>query len=577
MPIAESFDAKETARRQWRELKSATLFALMLCCAIALSLNLVDPDLWGHVQYGEDWLAAGELPQTASHTFTAEGHPWINHENLAELAMAEGFRWLGPYGMLMVKCLLGVGILGAMVLVARRQDAHPLLAWAMMLLVARNLTAFFPMRPQLLSFVWCAVMLVMLDRAFTYWSERRQIDWRWLWPLPLLFVVWTNSHGGFVAGLCIVGAYFAGRMIELAVTRGRACWRDLVHLAAIGLGCLAATLVNPYGIGLHRWLAESLAMPRPEITEWLAPNPTDPVFWPFVALALLAIVCLVATQRRRDWTQIAILVLVGWQASLHLRHIAIFALLCGFWIPGHLQSAFMRLLPSSNSKLPVITLSPWLRRIAVVMLVAAIGMQSYLLTGRLFDFPVRRDHYPVDAVQFMADHHLDGKLVVCFNWAQYAIAALEPDVQVGFDGRFRTCYPQEVVDMHFDFLLGEADGMRSRSPDSGPVDGTRVLQYGQPDMVLVDRRYKNAVGVMKAEALSDDPEWTLLYCDRTAELWGRRERYNRLASPHYFPLALRVLDPEPRDGAVQWPALPEREETTQLAEAEPAEPAHTDN
>ena len=34
---------------------------------------------------------------------------------------------------------------------------------------------------------------------------------------------------------------------------------------------------------------------------------------------------------------------------------------------------------------------------------------------------------------------------------------------------FRTCYPQEVVDMHFDFLVGENDGKRSRSASSGPT------------------------------------------------------------------------------------------------------------
>jgi hypothetical protein len=55
---------------------------LALGCAWMLSLNLVDPDLWGHIRYGQDWLAAGELPRAATHTFTAVGHPWINHENL---------------------------------------------------------------------------------------------------------------------------------------------------------------------------------------------------------------------------------------------------------------------------------------------------------------------------------------------------------------------------------------------------------------------------------------------------------------------------------------------------------------
>ena len=49
-----------------------------------------------------------------------------------------------------------------------------------------------------------------------------------------------------------------------------------------------------------------------------------------------------------------------------------------------------------------------------------------------------------------------------FKWAQYAIAAFgvnsdeRPHLKVAFDGRFRTCYPQELVDMYFDFAIGDA-------------------------------------------------------------------------------------------------------------------------
>jgi hypothetical protein len=274
---------------------------------------------------------------------------------------------------------------------------------------------------------------------------------------------------------------------------------------------------------------------------------------------------LLGTRQRRDWVQIAILALVAWQASMHLRHIAFLALLCGFWLPVHLQSALGRLLPQSVGKLPVMRLSTWMRRSAIGVLLASVGLQSFALARRLNDFPVERNFYPVDAVQFMVDHQLEGKLVVSFNWAQYAIAALAPEVKVAFDGRFRTCYPQEIVDMHFDFLLGEFDGKRSRSPSSGPIDGSRVLKYGSPDLVLLDRRYEESVAVMRDEVDKDSPEWVLLYRDRIGELWGRADRYDKPSSGHYFPVAARVQDASPRDGAVQWPALPRRSEGSHLA------------
>jgi hypothetical protein len=545
----------------------ATLTAIVLSCAVALSLNLVDPDLWGHIRYGQDWLAEGQLPRSASHTFTAVGYPWINHENLAELALAEGYRIVGSHGLLAAKCLLGLVILAAMVRTASRAGVRPLLAWTLMLLVARNLTPFFIMRPQLLSFLWCALVLVALERAFAPWQDEFRVHWRWLWVVPIVMVVWVNSHGAFVAGLCLVGVTLAGRMVEVALQRGRSSWPTLLHLATVGLSCLAATLLNPYGLQLHDWLLVSLGQPRPEITEWGPPHPGDPVFWPLVALVLLAMVSLSATRRRRDWVQNMILAMVAWQAAAHLRHIPFFALLCGFWLPAHLESTLRRLRPSPRSHLAALTLPVWLRTLTATVLIGTIGMQSYVLAMRLTRFPVPRERFPVDAVQFMTDQGLGGKLVVCFNWAQYAIAALAPDVRVAFDGRFRTCYPQEVVDMHFDFLQGPARGQRWRSPRSGPVDGTRVLAYREPDLVLVDRHYQHAVDIMNTAALAENPEWVLLYRDGTADLWGRQQRYDLAASPHYIPPSARVLDPRPRVGALPWPALPIRKGPAHVVES----------
>jgi hypothetical protein len=281
------------------------------------------------------------------------------------------------------------------------------------------------------------------------------------------------------------------------------------------------------------------------------------VFWPLVTLLVVTVACLAATRKRRDWTQIVILALVAWQACQHLRHIAFFALLVAFWLPVHWHSAIQRLRPDPQRRLPVMLLSRRMTLALGAAMIVIISVQSYALSLRLSDFPVLRSKYPVDALQYMVDHRLGGKTVVAFNWAQYAIAALGDDIQVQFDGRFDTCYPQEVIDVHFDWLLGDT-GPRDRSPTSGPIDGARVLEEGSPDLVLVDRRYPTTKAVMDAAAKQENPAWTLLYSDSVAELWGRRSRYDDPNSPHYLPPSERQFDVELREASWQWPALPDR-------------------
>jgi hypothetical protein len=564
----------DEAREQYRLLKIGVLATMVLACAIPFSLNLVDPDLWGHVLYAQDWLAAGEMPRTATHTYTAIDYPWVNHENAAELAFALGYEHIGIYWMLVLKCLLGVVIMVAMWRTAARRGVGAIAMWALLVLVAANLQAFFPLRPQLFSFALCTLALICLDRAFTDWNQALEskragsspmpasntppIKFRWLWPLPIIFIAWVNSHGGFVAGLCIVGVFLLGRMIELSIAGFRRHPKPLTHLAIIGLACLAATAVNPYGFGMHAWLWHAWGGAPPEITEWAPPSYGKPVFWPLVSLLGVAAASLAFTRRHRDWTQIVILALVSWQACLHLRHIAFVALLCGFWLPVHWASAVARLRPTPDRRLPVVLPPRWFRISMAAAILAAVVLQSVALSRRLSDFPVLRSQYPVDAIQYMADHRLGGKLVCAFNWAQYAIAALAPDVQVQFDGRFDTCYPQEVIDMHFDFLLGNCTGPRERCLASGPLDGTRVLSHLQPDLVLVERRYPNPKQVMQAASSGENPEWTLLYSDAVADLWGRRSRYDDPTNPQFLPPAERRHDVPLLEARFQWPALPDR-------------------
>ena len=189
------------------------------------------------------------------------------------------------------------------------------------------------------------------------------------------------------------------------------------------------------------------------------------------------------------------------------------------------------------------------------LLLAVITLQSMSLADRLSIFPVYRHQYPVDAIQHMVDHQLQGRVVVCFNWAQYAIAALAPESTVQFDGRFRTCYPRVVADMHFDFLKGDRFGPRNRTPESGPIQPGRVLQHGNPELVLLDRRYRFATSTIEEQAAQGN--WVLLYRDRVADVWGTSSRFGDPASQDFVPDSHRVLDDSPRNGYFHWPALPE--------------------
>ena len=225
------------------------------------------------------------------------------------------------------------------------------------------------------------------------------------------------------------------------------------------------------------------------------------------------------------------------QALLHIRHIALFAILALFWLPTHIHSLQTICFRDEQSKLKswISTRFAQYSCLAVVIIVASI-------TGRrLMTLPVLSSRYPVQAMQFMHDNDINGRLVVSFNWAQYAIAAFQPNTKVSFDGRFRTCYPQHIIDKHFDLIVGDEPEMRNRASNAA-FDATAILREGDPDVVLLDRQFPHSLKVLNEQR----DQFALLYEDNVAQLWGKRSR---------FAKATTVRGQEKYPNA-EWPAIP---------------------
>ena len=537
-----------------RWLHFGILTLLTLVAANLLAWRSVEPDLWGHIQYGEDWIHAGKMPLTASHTYSTPDYPWVNHENLFELAVAYGQRAIGGHGLMIVKCASGLCLLWIMVRNASRQAVPVLAAAVAMISVAAGLAEFWLMRPQLFSFLFFGLMLVAIERAFCDWQAAKTVNFLWLWSCIPLMIVWTNSHGGFAAGLCVFVAVLGLRGIELWLQYRRRATYTLRQFVVIGALAILSVLVNPYGYELPYWMIVSLRQPRPEVSEWANILDGGGVLFPFLALSGLSIGCVCLTRFRRDWVQIIVIGLIAVQAIGHLRHLAFFAIAFGFWMPQHVWSLWHRLVEWRPTLGVQDEFTSRAARLIGLELAAIAAGLAGLLGYTFATFGVDRSKYPVAAFEYMEHEHINGKLVVTFNWAQYALAALAPDTTVGFDGRYDTCYPQTVVDMNFDLLFGADMSRRYRSAESGPVDSNRVLEFGNPNLVLMDR----IADVSAVQHLDSHPDWIPLYRDGRAALWGRRSIFDDPGLDTYVAPERRWISSAMPKGIAAWPGFPDR-------------------
>jgi hypothetical protein len=232
----------------------------IVCLALTLVPLRASHDEWWHLKTGM-WIDERGLPETEIFTYTAEHYPWHNHEWLAQVLLwriykvgelhgfENGLRGIG-FVILFKAMVITSTFLGMGAFLARRTGAPVFAALACAMAAGLGRRTFYP-RPPFLTYALMALTLCLL---LSWRAQRRPT--LWVFALVPLFAFWANLHGGFLAGLIILGAFW----VEALAGWGLAIWRSentaeprrrfhlLTGLLAL---CFGATLLTPYGIHLY--------------------------------------------------------------------------------------------------------------------------------------------------------------------------------------------------------------------------------------------------------------------------------------------------------------------------------------
>ena len=189
---------------------------LLLIVAVSLYINsrtVADPDLWGHVRFGQDILASRSLPAADPYSYLTAGQPWINHEWASEAVFAAVFNAAGPCGLVALKTAILLGVVLLLYRHLRAWAREPLAAGVVVLLVVFIMeVGNRTIRPQLLSYFFFLLLLLVI-----YAADRGRV--RALWLAPPIIAVWANFHGAFLAGLALLAAWSARASPRSAMRR----------------------------------------------------------------------------------------------------------------------------------------------------------------------------------------------------------------------------------------------------------------------------------------------------------------------------------------------------------------------
>ena len=304
------------------------VFVSILCwlffAGAGASALLADGDTGWHIRTGEHILATGKLPREDLFSFTMQGRQWFAWEWLADVLFALAHEVGG---------LKGVVFLGGVVIAATAAALFRYMLWLQVNVLVAIVGMFAASSPATLHWLSRPHMLTWGFLLITLWlleADRRRPGKQVYWLLPLM-VVWTNTHGGFVALLVVLAIYLAGSSIE-ELWNARAAgqvWRvppSFRRYGALLLFCCAATLINPFGHQLHGHIAGYLDSEfiLKYVQEFQSPNFRGESITVYEVMLLLSVVLAGRMLVRRRVTR-ALLVLAWAHASLvSVRHMPLF-------------------------------------------------------------------------------------------------------------------------------------------------------------------------------------------------------------------------------------------------------------
>ena len=483
-------------------LKAALYLLLITLSLYCLSSTTADPDLWGYLAFGRLFWGQGPFPYLDVFAYVPTLKPWIYHEWLTGVVFYPVYRTLGAPGLQVLKYALGLATMGTIYLTARRRGAD-LLPTALILcfIVVGLSTGYSAVRAQVFTYFFFALFLYLLETA------RLSANWRWLWLLAPIQIVWCNLHGGFLAGLGLVFLYALGE----ALSR-RPFWPYLGWFVLAGL----ATLINPYGLEYWSYLAQAVTMPRPEITEWVSllegykqGSVGGQEFYYFLNLIAVA-VFLAWLARWREITPALVLLFTVYLAVRHNRHLVFFVLTFGAYMPVLLTAYYKELSARPGFMAWIHHLGKRIPALVVILLTGFYAYRFASVNPLKLEVPSApslvsqtEPYYPVGAIDFIEQRQLSGKLLVDFTWGEYCLWRLYPRCLVAIDGRYETVYPESLHKEYFDFLMARKDWRK-------------FLEHYPPDLILIDIRSR-LYGL-----LSDDPDWRQVYADPGCALFRRQ-------------------------------------------------------
>ena len=488
---------------KWPERLSTLAIVGLYALMFAKYIQLNAADLGRHLKNGEIILARLAVPTTNEYSYTVPDFPFLNHHWGSGVVFHLVHRVAGFPGLSVFAVGLATATFWLFFSIARRESRFEI-AGAAALVMLPVIGSRIEIRPEMFSYLWSGLFFSIL------WRHKRGVgSWHALALLPVIEVLWVNTHVYFFFGLVLIAAF----LVETLLLR-----RGPMPFLMAGGATALATCANPaglrgalYPLSIMGSYGYDVVENQPALLLARLIN-FPPTLYFEIALGVLAaswLYAFLADREARGTPSVALLLLSLFVSVLAWRAVRNFALFG--YVALVAVSVNLRHLPEP---------AWWARRRAVFGPGLLCGLALVLV---LLHVPYWRGQAAftglgvrpgnLDALEFYRAEGLRGPIFNNFNVGSYLIYGLYPSERVFVDNR-PEAYPAAFFQEELVPML--RDETRWREADDRYH--FNVIFFAHQDVALgpefLDRR-------------AHDPAWAPVFADDDLIILVKRNEQNR--------------------------------------------------
>lgn len=537
---------------------------------------ITDVDFPFHLKAGEYLYQHKEIPKDDPFSYNGEGVTtdrerfMLSQYWLAQVIFYKLFSIFGPPGIIFLRAIILFSFILLIWLSLKRRGLYTSIIIAILINII--LWSYKLERPQLFSILF-AIILILIFEKFRENPDSLKLPYF----IPILMLLWSNMHGGFVFGLAIILIYTLSETLKFFVKKIKPALpigqplpeKSVIMLLLAGLTAIIFSYINPDTNGqlvatiesytTTKWLYSGVReymSPLEETRFPLASKFTNISFWILFGFVTILFSLAIIRKRAVDITVLSLSFFSSFAALTSMRYIPFFIAIV---LPLSKDWRFFK----DSSFLKRLARSWFTFIIFLLFFVTAIGFGIKYYKNS-FRFGSHK-FYAAGAADFLLKNQIDAHIYNTINKGSYLLWRLYPHYRVFQDTRYISLdamldghsisYALEDNTQTLNSALGNAlsalvpeelgkievseKGYLNNPRDKNPLWKKQLQKYNI-DLFVHEATfdYNGALYPLTLRLLNDD-EWVLIYLDGVIQIFIKNdEKYSEVIKKYKKPKEL---------------------------------------